>query len=198
MIKSLVTQTGQIDLPLIEGEYSMIPFDLTSLEGLTGIFKEVVVQMLKGLPNLTGTAFFTIHGKNLKKGETLRRGGAHVDGNYEPHNMTFGNSGGWKVGQGGAPLGTELHSRQYVKETGGIILASNFPACLGWVGDFEGFPHSGGDCTHLELNTPFMLEKSKVYYGNNHFIHESLPMSEDVYRVFARITLPEDHQYLNR
>lgn len=194
MIVSKMKCVGEISLPLIDGEYSMIPFDLNTLEGLTEDFKVIVNNMLKGLSNLKGTAYFTIHGKDLKKGQTLRRGGAHTDGNYEPYNMCFG-GGGWKVGQGGASLGTNLHERQYVKETGGIILASNHPACKGWVGEFNDYPHSGGDCTHIDLGEGFMLESGKVYYGNNHFIHESLPMDQDVHRVFARITLPEDHQF---
>ena len=41
----------------------------------------------------------------------------------------------------------------------------------------------------------FKLKPNKIYYGNKHFIDESLPVSDDVHRVFARITMPEAHQY---
>ncbi len=196
-MKSHVTPVNTIELPLIEGEFSLIPFDLQTLEGLTEEFKAVVRQMLKGIQNLAGTAFFTIHGKRLHKGQTLRRGGPHTDGNFIPEigGWTGGGGNGWKVGENGPSVGSERHERSYVEVNGGIILCSNFEACLGWVGEYEGFPAVGGDCSHLKLDTPFTLQRNTVYYGNNHFVHESLPMTEDVHRVFARVTLPENHKY---
>lgn len=191
-MRSLAIATNTINLPLIDGEFPMIPFDVLTLEGLPDKFKEVASTMLAGISRKAGTAFFTIHGKKLLKGKTLRRGGPHTDGNYEPHLMTFG-GGGWKVGQDGPAINTALHDRQYNNEKGGIILASNYEACLGWVGEYDGLPNTGGDCSHIELDDPFLLRKDTVYYGNNHFIHESLPVSDDVHRVMARITMPEDH-----
>lgn len=192
-MKSIALKTNSIDLPLIDGEFPMIPFDLETLVGLPDHFYHIAKQMLQGIA-CTGTAFFTIHGRRLKAGQTLRRGGPHTDGNYEPHIMTFG-GGGWKVGQDGPAINTKLHARQYNNEFGGIILASNYPACLGWIGEYNGLPNTGGDCSHITLDEPFMLEPNTVYYGNNHFIHESLPVDSNVHRVFARITLPEDHKY---
>lgn len=193
-MKSIARNTNTIELPMFLGHCSMSPFDLNSLYGLAEDFKSIAMKMLEGIKHKGGMAFFTIHGQRLKKGQTLRRGGPHTDGNYERHLMTFG-GGGWKVGQDGPGINTELHHRQYCKETGGIILASNFESCIGWNGDFEGMPNTGGDCEHIILDDPFKLGSNKVYYGNNHFIHESLPVSGDVHRVFARITMPEDHQY---
>lgn len=195
---STVIETSTIELPMITGEYSMIPFDLNTLNGLPAEFIGAAADMLKGIIHAGGTAFFTIHGKQLKKGGTLRRGAPHTDGNYEPVNMSFGGGGGFKIGESGPRLGSDIHIRQYDSEKGGIILASNFSACLGWTGEFEGLPKVGGDCRHIELNEPFNLQADKVYYGNNHFIHESLPMDEDVHRVFARITMPESHEYTGR
>ena len=181
-MKSIAIVTCAIELPLITGEFSMIPFDLLTLTGLSKEFKNIVIDMLKGVSHKGGEAYFTLHGKILSKSETLRRGGAHTDGNYEPYNMSFGTGGGggWKVGENGPAINTRLHHRQYVKDTGGIILASNHEACLGWNGEYEGLPKVGGDCSHIELDDPFLLEKNKVYYGNNHFIHESLPVEGDV------------------
>jgi len=193
---SKVSIVGDLTLPLVEEETSMIPFDLETLNGLPSEYIDLVSNLLKGIVGLCGTAYFTIHGKVLKKSETLRRGAPHTDGNYEPLYMSFGGNGGWKIGQNGPDVGSALHKRQYDSDKGGIILVSNFESCLGWEGEYEGLPMNGGDCTHIKLNTPFMLKANKVYYGNNHFIHESLPVSEDVHRVMVRITLPEYHQYL--
>lgn len=197
-MKSEVKSIGYLNLPLIEGEISMIPFNSRTLTGLTGELKDVAKKMLHKIPNLKGTAYFTIHGKKLKKGETLRRPGAHIDGNYEPHLMDFGGGGGWKTGDDGRPVGHPIHERQFAKETGGIVLVSNYHACNGWVGDYQGIPEKGGDCTHFDLDEPFQLMENTIYYGNNHFIHESLPMADDVHRVFARVTLPEEHLYSAR
>lgn len=193
-MKSILQELNQIQLPLVLGEYKMIPFNIQTLEGLPEEFKDTATQMLKGIKDAVGTAYFTIHGKILKKGETLRRPGPHTDGNYEPVQMTFG-GGGWKVGENGPQLGTPLHARQYVTDRGGIIMASNYYACNAWVGEFEALPLRGGDCSHIELGDPLKLKPNTVYYGNNHMIHESLPMADDVHRVMARITMPEHHEY---
>lgn len=193
-MRSFARITSSINLPLVEGEFPMIPFHPVTLAGLRDDFKEIAAQMLVGLSDVGEVAYFTLHGRKLRKGDTLRRGGPHTDGNYEPINMTFG-GGGWKVGQNGPPVGSDLHRRQYITPKGGILLASNFPACHGWLGEYDGLPSVGGDCRAIKLDTPFVLEPGKVYYGNNHFIHESLPMSEDRHRVLARITLPETHCY---
>ena len=174
----------------------MLPFDVKTLEGLPKEFKTLALNMLKGIKNLRGTAFFTIHGKTLKPRETLRRPAPHTDGNYEPHLMTFGGcGGGWKVGENGPAINTDLHARQYNSEKGGIVMATNYPSCLGWVGEYDGLPNVGGDCRHIDLDTPVLLREDTVFYGNNHFIHESIPVTRKVHRVFARITLPEDHIY---
>lgn len=191
---SIAKETGKISLPLIIGEYSMIPFNLKTLEGLPGYAKSIASKMLDGVKNRDGIAFFTIHGEKLKKGETLRRGGPHTDGNYEPLEMTFG-GGGWKVGQDGRNIDHPIHKRQYNTDKGGIIICSNYHACKGWIGEYDALPNKGGDCSHIDLGEGFDLKADTVYYGNNHFIHESLPMNDDVHRVMARITMPENHEY---
>ncbi len=192
-MKSTAMIIGDIDLPLIEDKISMVPFDLKTLKGLSGKIKTLASEMLQNISHGGGTAYFTIHGRKLKKDDTLRRGGPHTDGSFDFSVFSWG--GGWKVGEDGPDINSEEHIRLYNSENGGIILASNFEACLGWVGEFDGLPSVGGDCSHIKLNDPFMLKKNKIYYGNNHFIHESLPVTEDVHRVFARITLPENHIY---
>ena len=194
MINSIVRGNGSIDLPIISGEFAMVPFDTKTLSGLSDEFKCIAREMLNNI-TVSGTAYFTAHGRKLKKGQTLRRGGPHTDGNYEPHHMDFGGGNGWKVGENGPAITTDVHKRQYVKPTGGIVMASNYEACLGWQGAYNELPRVGGDCSHIDLGNSFELKRNTIYYGNNHFIHESLPMTDDIHRVFVRITMPEDHQY---
>ena len=194
---SILSALGNISLTPTEGEQSMGPFDLTTLAGLPEEHKPIVANLLRFVKHSGGTAYFTLHGKKLKAGQTLRRPGAHTDGNYEPVDTTFGagGGGGWKIGENGPGIHTDTHRRQYLSVRGGIILTSNISACRGWAGQFDGTPRVGGDCSHLSLGAGFMLAANTVYYGNNHFIHESLPVAEDCHRVFARITMPEDHVF---
>ncbi len=195
-MRSIAIKTGMIELPLIVGEHSMIPFDLQTLAGLTGEFVGIARNMLTGI-QCAGEGFFTLHGRILAKGKTLRRPGPHTDGSYEKAVFGWGGGGGggWKVGENGPRTNSAEHGRLYNSNSGGLILCSNFPACHGWIGEYDGLPSVGGDCSKIKLDEPIMLEPNTVYYGNNHFIHESLPMSDDVHRVFARITLPSNHCY---
>ena len=81
MIYSRVKCIGYIELPFLLGEFSMIPFNLNTLNGLSDKFKFMVINMLNGITHDGGEAYLTVHGKNLKQGKTLRRGGPHTDGN---------------------------------------------------------------------------------------------------------------------
>jgi len=195
-MQSMACVKGGIEIPLYTGERQTIPFDLQTLAGLPAEFVDMAKTMLADIV-ATGIGFFTIHGRTLKAGETLRRPGAHIDGSYDQAVFDWGGGGGsgWKVDQDGPALTTAEHERLYLAASGGIILASNYEACNGYVGEIDGQPGVGGDCTHLELPEPFLLRRNTVYYGNNHFVHESLPMREAVHRVFVRINLPEDHIY---
>ena len=47
----------------------------------------------------------------------------------------------------------------------------------------------------LSANTTFTVALSADSKAKNDFIHESLPVDVDVHRVFARITMPENHVY---
>ena len=194
-INSIARPLAPIQLPDFDGHLSMIPFNLQTLTGLPTEFISLVKQMTQHL-SLSGIGYFTIHGKTLQRGETLRRPGAHTDGNYEPCSWGKGGGSGWKVGENGPAVDTQYHQDSYLTPLGGIILASNFEACDGWLGQFQGNIGVGGDCSSIPLtHSKFQLAKNTIYYGNNHFIHESLPMSDDIHRVLARITLPQDHIY---
>ena len=193
MITSRIKELGTIEIPLIEGEFSMLPFNLRTLEGLPENFKTIAKDLTKHLSFQDEIGFLTVHGKKLLKGDTLRRGGAHTDGSYDKKVLDWNSGGGWKVGENGPAINSPEHKRLYLKETGGIIMASNYSACRAWEGTFQGLPDVGGDCSKLKLDEPFLLKSNTIYYGNNHFIHESIPMEKDVHRVFVRITLPETH-----
>lgn len=222
MIVSICKPVGEVIIPKYDGELSMIPFNLNDLSGVPKKFKALVRQMIKTLSDKNGVAFLTVHGKIINPGETQRRGGKHIDGNYLNINSASGwsngwagrpkntassfkgkswsgsNTGnGWKVGEGGTALTTEEHKRSYLTKTGGMLIASTYPACRGWVGEFEGQPNIGGDCTHLDTGEGFMLKPNTVYFGNSQFIHESLQINEVTHRTIVRITLPESYEFVH-
>lgn len=176
---------GETKLNKFEGHIRMIPFNMRSLKGVPKDFKENVKSALSSIKNKEGEAYLEIEGKFIKKQRTLRRPGAHIDGNYKPSELTFGPK----------PYMCVDFERQFKKKTGGIILVTNYASSIGWNGDFCGEPKKGGDCSHFNLGECFELKEDAIYYGNNHFIHESLPLDKSVHRTFMRITLPEDHEY---
>ncbi len=183
MIKSRVIQMGGITIPDSLENVSMQPFEMGNALGIVG-------QMCKGFQ---GIGFLTVCTKHLSEGDTQRRPGAHIDGNF--FQGRWGNPGGWKVGENGPPVGTQDHARGYLSSKGGMIIASNYSSCLGWKGDFNGSAGVGGDCRHIALNDGFMLSPNTIYYGNTSFIHESIPVRANVVRTMIRVTLPEDHRY---
>ena len=153
-------------------------------------------EIVAASPKQTGKAYITIDEKIVRKGESHRRGGPHTDGNY-----LFGwggGGGGWLTGEDGRFLPREQHEEQYCSEKGGMLIVSSYEACKGWNGEFEGQPNQGGDCTHLDLSNmnSFNLKSHTLYWGNSTFIHESLPLEEDVERQLVRITLPADAEEL--
>lgn len=210
MINSLCIPTVDIELPLVDDpkdynlhlqKFNTINLTIGTIDDLNYIklpFSSIVRQMLTGIDLLGNTAYLTVHGKHLKKGELLRRGGKHIDGNFDPdifnwtcHGVDFDK---W-LRKEAPPIGSKYHEILYNSNRGGVLLLSNYASCLGWNGEFEGNVGLAGDCSYIKTNEPFVLQSNKVYYGNSTFIHESIPVREDVYRILFRITLPRNHIY---
>jgi hypothetical protein len=79
-----------------------------------------------------------------------------------------------------------------------MLIASSHKGCKGWNGTFDGNPGIGGDCSHIDLNGGFILKPNMIYYGNSQWIHESLPLEEEIHRNLIRITLPLEYQLLSK
>ena len=176
----------------------MLPFDLETLNEIPLEFNSMVTNMIKFLPMKKGIAYLTVDGKLVKEGQTQRRGGMHIDGNYIHDIRSWGGGGGWKVGEGGRILSSEHHKLSYESQTGGMLIASTYPACKGWNGEFEGNPYVGGDCTRVKVGEGFMLKPHMLYYGYSQFLHESLPIDKTTHRVVARITLPMNYPLISQ
>lgn len=207
MINSISKELYEVQIPDYTGEIKMLPFNLESLAEIPKQFKELVSSMIEALPIKEGIAYLTLDGRFVEKGTSQRRGGVHIDGNYlAPSKGGWsdglgwsgtGGGNGWKVGEGGRILSSVEHKLSYESQTGGMLIASTYPACKGWNGEFQGDAYVGGDCTKIQgLGEGFILKPNVVYYGNSQFLHESLPIDESTHRVLARITLPLDYEVL--
>lgn len=199
MINSISKELYKVEIPSFTGEIKMLPFNLEDLISIPDKFKTLIKNMIEFLPIKSGIAYLTVDGKIVEKGVTQRRGGVHIDGNYLPSLQweSTGGGNGWKVGEGGRILSSQEHVDSYLNKTGGMLITSNYPACKGWNGEYEGDPYIGGDCTRINVDEGFLLKSNTVYYGNSQFLHESLPINKTVHRTLVRITLPSDYPVLN-
>jgi hypothetical protein len=198
MLKSKSKMIKPITLPEYKGDrLYMHEFDMTNPSLPMGYerWNTTLKEIVAASPKQTGKAYITIDEKIVRAGKSHRRGGPHTDGNYL---FGWGGGGGWLTGEDGRFLPREQHKEQYCSEKGGMLIVSSYEACDGWNGEYNGEPNQGGDCSHLDLEKmeKFRLKSNTLYWGNSTFIHESLPISEDVERQLIRITLPADAEDL--
>lgn len=197
MLNSKALNLGRASIPDFDYRISMIPFNLDTLAGVRDDLRPLVATMTKHLKLKRGTAFLTADRKSIKQGQTHRRGGAHIDGNYLGLDWrTPDPGGGWKVGNDGSSLTKEQHQESYCSSTGGMLIISDYQACKGWEGIFDATARTGGSCEHLELDNGFWLQPLTVYQTTSQFIHQSMPVSENITRRLVRITLPADYPSL--
>ena len=199
VIQSKARAVGSVVFPEFTGAHVYMARNLVGhpLQGVPDAYHDIVNGMLAdaGIPEHTGF-YVTIDEQFLKKDNKLRRGGVHIDGNYL---FSWGSSGGWLNGTPGRMLTEEQHKLQYQSSLGGIVMASSFVACEGFLGEVHGEPGQGGDCEHLRGQfgalESFWLKKNTVYLGNSTFIHEGHVVSKDTNRQLVRLTLDTTYQY---
>jgi hypothetical protein len=198
-LHSKARPVGEIAFPEFAGAHVYMARNLVGhpLQGVPDTYHNAVNTMLAnaGIPEHTGF-YVTIDEQFLKKSNKLRRGGVHIDGNYL---FSWGSSGGWLNGTPGRMLTEDQHRLQYQSELGGVIMASSFIACEGFLGTIDGAAGHGGDCEHLrpELSKmeSFWLKENVVYLGNSTFVHEGHVVSQDTNRQLIRITLDTTFRY---
>lgn len=191
-MKSEVKKLMTIDIPSYTGILYMKEFLLDDLSSIPSEFQSTIKKMVSSLNIKKGKAYLTIDGKKILKDNSHRREGAHIDGIWEPKGGW--DDGGWNnISMHGTP--PPRHSINPFEVNGGIILASDYTASKGWNGEYDIMPGDGGDCSKHNLSEGFIMEKNNVYFGNSTFIHESLPINEDVHRTLIRISFPKEFKY---
>lgn len=186
--KSRVVQMGNVDFPafLAERVYMRefrsetgLPEDLKRWQG-------TVDQMLQGV-DTDGPIYLMIDQGVVRANTSHRRPGAHIDGYWIAGKRRHGgggrHAGGW---DSGGWLNCDFSKPE------ALILASDFCASRALIGEFEGQPGEGGDCSTLDLSTlaEVRLQAGIAYAGNVTMVHESLPVERDTQRTLVRLSVP--------
>lgn len=197
MIISKCKKLTQLSLPDFTGKIGdqlyMIPFKLNDLNKIPNKWKLFIESIKNYMPNFKGYAYLTVDQKFIPANKKHRRGGMHIDGNYD---FCDWGGGGWLNGKSGINLSPENFKKSYLEEGLGTLIISNYSACKIWEGIIDDIPSMGGGCEHLkdkvETLNSYLLECNMLYWISSQCIHESLIIKENVKRTLCRITLPKE------
>ena len=181
MIKSKFKKLEKLTLPLFSGvRVQMMPLDFANPHLIPESLQHYLptIQKLIDMSDYkSGIGYITIDEKFVKAGTSHRRPGIHID-DYS-----------WGGGSGG---GTVWGSR-------GMLLVSNVIGCKAWSQNVVGRPGKDGDCSHLapqlKEENSILLEPNHVYWLDGKCIHESIPVTEDCYRQFIRLSNPNNFDW---
>lgn len=191
MLSSYFQPLGKVVLPYASRQLYMGEFDLKNPILPDGYedYEETVFSLCDAVGAHHGMAYLTVDEKALKMGETQRKPGPHVDGRYikgVSRRGHDGGGGGWN------------HSCNVLPARMAVIVASSFPLCRAWEGEFEGLPRLDGSCAHIldregVLDEAKRLDANQAYLLSPDCIHESLPAVHEIERTFIRIALPLEY-----
>ena len=213
---SNVQQRGMVPFPAFTGERVYMR-EFTKAAGLpSGLshWQDTVDAMLDGV-DTSGPIFLMVDQAPVKVATTHRRPGLHVDGYWHPALHAHGSGGGGHSSRSDESVGGHRHSRgghrgapepaaPGVHRGGGgghlhggedaeaLILASNVLGCAAYVGQFEGQPGNGGDCTHIHASGLLRvdMEPGRAYAGHTLLmLHEALPVLSDCLRTVVRLNV---------
>lgn len=133
-------------------------------------FLTTVEQMLAGIVTKE-TMFLMVDRAYVKAGQTHRRPGAHVDGNW-------------------IAADDDKEFREMYPET--IILASDVAGCVGHRGKYADRIGKGGQCDSVNFDKleRVIMKPNRAYLGNVYMIHESIPVTKTCVRTLIRINVP--------
>ncbi len=199
MILSTVRIGANVSFPEFTGErVYMLPFmQNVGLPTALKRWQPTVDAMLKGIES-PGPIYLMIDQGIVRAGNTHRRPGLHVDGNWVAGDMqrhTHQHRPSHHHPEPKPPEGGHRHRPRhthsgYMPEA--VILASDVGACRAVVGSFNGHPSNDGCCDHIDVTRgkEIIFDPYRAYVGNVTMLHESLPVTEDCFRTLVRLNVP--------
>jgi hypothetical protein len=167
-------------------------------------YKDSIKSILNKVEDLYNVCYITIDEK-IVNNSTHRRGGRHVDFNWDENLKTHSDQGGHpRKMQGGYRASGNWDEPKPGWKTelqeaggGGLLLVSNYSACKVWKGEFDGEIGDGGDCSNIDLNNleSEIMPAGEVYYLNALGIHESLVIPTNVKRSLIRINFHPQYKF---
>lgn len=192
-MKSPIRHVGSITFPPFRNiRVLMMPFYLhdgeNSLPSCLNHWKQTINDLVDFQSIKFGIGYLTIDELKLKRGDTHRRPGLHVDGWISEDGF---DSGGWGGGGGYASPNQEF----------GMILAASHFGSQGWNQEFHGQPKEYGDCQHLKdqckPNCKVDFQANQAYLLGPHTVHKCIPVQQDYHRQFIRISMPSKSNWNN-
>jgi hypothetical protein len=194
-MRSIIEVRGQVAFPEFTGERVYMR-EFRQADGLPDDLRRwqpTIDAMLAGI-RTDGPLFFMVDQSEVVAGTAQRRPGVHIDG--------YWNSGGGHSSQPKhapspqrptpAPKpSNEWQSSDY-RWPEGLLLASDIEGCRAFVGEFDGVPNEGGDCSHIDVHRLecVTLRPRVCYAGNVTLLHESIPVDHDCRRTLVRLNVP--------
>ncbi len=178
-LKSAIKRGAKVTFPPNTSErVYMLPFLKSDGEVLLPArlsrWLPTVSAMLEGIESKR-KMYLMIDQSEVKAGASHRRGGPHIDGNWDE----FG--------------GGECDPEDF-DDTELVILASDVVGCIAYTGKY---PRSdfgpGGDCSKMDLShmEKTTLKAGYAYVGTVATIHESVPIERACKRTLVRINVPK-------
>ena len=191
----MLREVGPVPFPEFTGErVYMVPFRMA--EGLPAALArwQPTVNAMMHRSWSDGHIYIMIDQRTVPAGETHRRPGAHIDGNWLADADTHGGShGGRHRPTKRADAGDRWSVEDFAPEA--LILASDVYGCDGWVGSTETVRDSiraGGSCADVALEEfqRVPLAPNVAWAGNVTFVHESVPIPSGSRRSLVRLNVP--------
>ena len=149
------------------------PQELRAPDGFED-YDDLIVDLCQRA-RVSETAYLTIDESIVQPNTSQRRGGAHVDGVWDPNACRWGR-GGWSL------------ERPCLDRMSAIVAAS-VAGCVVYPGEFEGEPKEGGDVEHLrdQFGEGELLPANRGFLLSPDCVHESMVFDELTKRTFLRI-----------
>jgi hypothetical protein len=189
-MESVVKKTNKVEFPEFTNErIYMAPFKKNDIPDELSRWKPTIDSMLDGVET-DETLYLMVDQGVIESGESHRRPGPHIDGNWIDSTRAHGTPGHVTPNAHRTMPSRHDTSADLYDET--VILASDYASCKAYEGLYEGEWGEGGDCTKMDLSetNEIQLESGYAYQGNVYMVHESMPVMQDVSRTLVRINVP--------